>query len=335
MDIKFKKIILQSKPYLKFFLTCENILYDMFGEENVDFGFTTMNTPYIIIKFSEITIKNNSLKHLIKDMYVRILLDRYQPKLQGWRGTKSIFEHLASYSHSHLPIGCFKFSDFCLGNSEFSTIFRDFKNSTDSFTLFCLSLPQFLAWESLEGVPYIRMREVKKQELAYFSFKKKIFELHLDYVVTNFAKQKHENFDIIFENGNLKIKKNEYYIETLKDYLISSLEKEINVIENLFGYLLEGTFYSLAEIGESSVAIVNNTVPTVNNNSIVFKNKVVELKIENTHSVLSNIKTKVDNYQDLDLNPAIIDRITKKIENLLNKNYETVKYKKYRELCCS
>lgn len=335
MDTKFKKIILQSKPYFKFFLTCENILYDMFGEENVDFGFDTVGTPCITIKFSEITIRNNSFKHLIKDMYVRILLDRFQPKLQGWRGTKSIFEHLASYSHSHLPRGGSSFNDFCLGASEFRTIFKNFKNSTDSFTLFCLSLPQFLAWESIQGVPYIKMREVKKQELAYFSFKKRIFELDLDYVVTNFAKRNHEDFDIIFENGDLKIKKNEYYTEILKDYLISLLGKETNVIENLFGYLVEDTFYSLAEIGESSVAIVNNTVPTVNNNSIVFKNKVVELKIEKIDSELSSIKTKVDNYQDLDLNPVIIDRITKKIENLLNKNYETVKYKKYRELCCS
>lgn len=124
----------------------------------------------ILIKFPEVKITNGSDEHLIKDLYVRVLLrpnGTLVPHLSGIRGKLSIHEVRSGYAHSHLPYinpRDFTFDQFCTGIGPINQVLMLLSNKFTeiNFKMFLFHLKVFVAWESKEGRPHMYMENISK-----------------------------------------------------------------------------------------------------------------------------------------------------------------------------
>lgn len=85
-------------------------------------------SPYFIIHYPEITITNGRHKHILYDLYVKVVFtaERYNKEnkfsiydIFGMRSSRTLEEIESKYVHSHLPgrvENCF--SRFCIGTGQ-------------------------------------------------------------------------------------------------------------------------------------------------------------------------------------------------------------------------
>lgn len=143
----------------------------------------------ILIRFPEINIVNDDHdSHTIRDLFIRIGLHpdgRLATMFEGMRTTLTTAEVSAGYFHSHMEAFCadeFHWATEPTGNTietGTGTLFWEYfctnggpvsqtnlqakaKYNANLFQLFCLNLKNYVAWESLEGVPYIHMRSIRE-----------------------------------------------------------------------------------------------------------------------------------------------------------------------------
>lgn len=187
--------------------TCINI----YGIENVDFdwdisivkdkdnNFICDEISYLEIKilFPYIKIRNSSnQEHDITDILVSISfkinheLKWIFDKFKGTRLSCTSLEYYSRYFHSHLPTNNYNtacFDNFCLGTSFLRTDFSEFNlkgfsnNESDiiKWEAIVFGIKSYLEWESLEGVPYIKItnvtnRVINNQESAFYSYENSI-----------------------------------------------------------------------------------------------------------------------------------------------------------------
>lgn len=164
------EIILCVDPIQKS-INPKNTAYEIFYNNNY---YRVDTNLQITIKFDEIEIKNHkNICYFIKDLFVRfnIFSNGVVNNFEGARSSVSYEELKSGYVHSHLPrahnsIGRFK--QFCLGsNSELVTAGVFFTESVvnnkdiDISFLFLLNqLKAYVSYESLEGGPYIQIKDV-------------------------------------------------------------------------------------------------------------------------------------------------------------------------------
>lgn len=126
-----------------------------------------------VIHFDSVTIYNSENNYItIRDIYVKFwlcqegkLVMRQGAYLFGIRSSGSMAEAISKYVHSHLPKtewDAMCWNAFCLGNGAIDQTTRDLAYHFNPLTieLFCLQLKAYLAWESIEGTPFIQMAEV-------------------------------------------------------------------------------------------------------------------------------------------------------------------------------
>lgn len=117
------------------------------------------------IYFPELVV-TNSLGHVwtIKDYYVIIQLDAKLSirSMLGYRATKTLREHELHYTHSHSKCANNDLVSFCLGSTSLDTLVAELRLSFDmiKMELFFQTLPDYLSWESLEGVPFLSIKEL-------------------------------------------------------------------------------------------------------------------------------------------------------------------------------
>ncbi len=118
----------------------------------------------LYLYYPEITISNSiGEKHTMKDMVVRLYLNPtgVEPDMQGKRFSYTKKELRCRYTHSHLDQGLEEsddFGHFCLGgDSTLRKYLAKIQTSCtlDQFELLLVQIEQYLAWESIEGKPYI------------------------------------------------------------------------------------------------------------------------------------------------------------------------------------
>jgi hypothetical protein len=132
----------------------------------------------IIIHYPEIELTNkNAIKHTIRDLFLQIVMMPHKTtgelvaiRIEGMRTTVTPEEYIKGYRHSHLHAGAEKFveptpTQFCIGTGELSKLFTlingDRNMESDMFILLLHTLNTFVAWESLDGGPFIRVEEIK------------------------------------------------------------------------------------------------------------------------------------------------------------------------------
>lgn len=175
---KLKEIEERNKEKFKHFVfkpeEIYNIAVDVFGEDRVDLIKEDERLFNLTIFFPEITIKNSEgYEHTIKDLYfkfkIRITLDDSSStysriEVYGRRLSVSDREYSSDYGHSHLNgRSIFNFSSFCLGSSDFGLIMQSMRLSitAEDWLLLFFSLENYVSWESLEGGPYRKMKDIK------------------------------------------------------------------------------------------------------------------------------------------------------------------------------
>lgn len=153
----------------------ERVAISVFGEDRVQISGKNENYFEIMIHFPVIDITNSAGdEHTIKDLVVKYGVYIKKSNFEGsnykadisFRGAKQCFslkEYESNYVHSHLQRSRGDFGDFCLGSSDYSLILECLKMNLDenSWTMAFLALENYLKWESIEGGPYIQMKEIK------------------------------------------------------------------------------------------------------------------------------------------------------------------------------
>lgn len=134
----------------------------------------------IYILFEKIDITNsNGDEHLIRDLLMRlsILTDDHTKRgfglynISGTRLTMTKEEITSCYFHSHLSSvnidengrHNFVFQSFCTGSGEINSYMDKFNTtkSASNITDLLLQLYTLVNWESLEGTPYMNMRDIR------------------------------------------------------------------------------------------------------------------------------------------------------------------------------
>ena len=132
--------------------------------------------PYFKVIYPKFTITNSQGKsHEIRDLFVyhsfKWTNGAVHPyKLEGGRLSKTDLEVTSNYQQSHLsshsswkdnPLYC---SYFCVGgDTDVSRMMAEFEVDMDfdRYELFLFCVDSMITWESIEGVPFIRMEVVK------------------------------------------------------------------------------------------------------------------------------------------------------------------------------
>lgn len=145
------------------------ILNKLFGEN------WCQDNNGILVKYPEITIKNAmGMTHTIRDMFVYVSIANYQlldSHLQGQRITFSRKETAVGYTHSHLnPSSYDHIEVFCLGSSNLNTYLTNMTQSRrhilpSELEILFMQIKAYLEWESLEGIPYISIKELASRRL--------------------------------------------------------------------------------------------------------------------------------------------------------------------------
>lgn len=163
----------------------------------------------IIVWYPQINITNSvEEKHTIYDLYYRLKFyheedsTRQLSEFSMCRSSLSESELKANYQFSHCQ-GSAYFGwqdDLCLGRTELKNIMKNFEYGTfTSIQSLLLMLDSYFQWESLEGVPYVTIGKVKREDALgnlerdyslYYDVKKHfillnyILDIQLEYIFT-------------------------------------------------------------------------------------------------------------------------------------------------------
>jgi len=193
--------------------------------------------PYFKVLYPEFTITNSSGdSHQIRDL---VVVHRFSYRhsgvfhpdsLQGGRISKTKLEMLSSYQQSHLPgrpykkwlQNSFEISEFCVGNdTDVSRMMSEFSLGIewDRYELFLFCVDSMITWESLEGVPFRYMSNIKQADhnrvsSMHNSDRAQAVSLHIC------AKREALDFDFFVGEGRYKIKRNSRANETVKEVVL-------------------------------------------------------------------------------------------------------------------
>ena len=231
--------------------------------------------PSLITYFPEVTITNESGKqHLIQGLGMILkfkdwstldekeepedyLAANIAPEIYGFRTHKTFIEQLRGYQHSHLhSIGytdnpMYEESPFCLGSSDIYDVFANLEDTITpedfnmTFEMLCIMLRVHAETESLEGVPYIFLRNlVGVSRERWSNISTSVYNDLVSYITI-------ENiplgFDYAQEEGAFVIKNNPKYYQRLKELLVlAGLEHLVLVSEDEEG--VQYKFSSLANL---------------------------------------------------------------------------------------
>ncbi len=119
---------------------------------------------FLYLYYPYIKMTNNiGGQHEIHDMIVQIYIheDIARSGMYGMRMSFTKEEIANRYVHSHLPAGGYTaFESFCLGSTALAKLFERGVTDLDTFAMLLFQIESYLAWESLEGKPYISFESV-------------------------------------------------------------------------------------------------------------------------------------------------------------------------------
>lgn len=223
-------------------------LLDLFEEKYkhlYDLGFYGGNnefTLYFKVLYPEFTITNSlGEMHEIRDLFVvhPIAYGKdsegkghiYTKHPLGGRLSKTQIETKAGYQQSHLSgidhitwkANPFDSSPFCVGgDTDVSRMIAEFKVEMDwdRYELYLFCIDSMVTWESLEGVPYRKMADIKNA----FNNKVTNFNSNNGKKIINkiIADKLPLNLDFYIENGIFKIKPNEKANDFIKQIILQT-----------------------------------------------------------------------------------------------------------------
>lgn len=299
----------------------ESVLSDFYGKENYDIiEVTTDSIKYdfvkwfsrnvtatvkylVVVKYPEIKITNrdffiNKKFHIIRDLYAIIgFTESFKGigSLQGMRGTLTSSEVFSNYRHSHTQ----KQSDynhpfsFCIGsvgNDIYDNIKKLYSRgySKELFIETLLSLDSHVAYESLEGTPYVQFKEIVGNKLSPFNTQY-VYDKYSDIALVNATK---DVVEFKLSGGNIIVNES----SKIDDVLSKSFT-------DMLVYKQNNQYYKKSSI-ESARSLKSFT-------PVYFKGQVIDT------SVISTNESEGEAIVHPEFKKHVVDVINGKIKNIL------------------
>lgn len=281
------------------------------------FDIDNFNGFKIQIYYPNITIKNNSQKHEILDLYITYFIDEkliIENKISGIRSKISNIEYNNHYQHSHLPSSKFEEMIFCLGSGIIKNYFMNLLllqenwKENDLISLFLIVDNNYISVESLSGRPYKYIRNlVTKKKCKKYNYTNRI----INFIVNNKIEIK---IKFIEKNKGLN------YYEVDEQSIIDNLLENINKLNN---YLLSNLIsYVDIDTQEHYIIENNNLLRNIKHTPKLlfqFNNVNIYSEVYNTKNYTEGIKS---------INPHLIKKLktilSKKINEYAQRNSITI-----------
>lgn len=318
-----------------------------------------INTTFII-KYPFIIISNSKReRHTIKDLYVKFEFT-YEGRMVGaftiQRSTYSLKEFLYNYKHSHVGAAMISngrihsrnsirdFSSVCLGTGPIRDIiaglgvpYSEEGFNEIAFMQFLNLLDDFVAWESLEGVPYRHLADIPKQTVDNLEI---VQEDDFQVYTTSYGKERITN-TILQEDVLDKIPEYLYTIPKVVNglpYIVVkcdeyALQKYLTTVVVIPNSSISDSLviYKKDDFGRMTYfrksrniidrALLKESLNGVQNTDLfTFKGEVIKLNIEGLE-VLDNVESE-ESYEYF-LHPQFISDIIKYTEIIINSKYAT------------
>ena len=332
--------IIISQRLFNQYKICMKVISDIYENKwDVDFTLTQINNKiYINIKavhilFEEIVITNSRANtHTIKDLLVAIELRNDNNRglkvgsLKGGRLSLTYAEFQSNYFHSHLSVDCQGlntssyqgvpfFTTFCTGSGEIN-IYQSNING-DGFTernfiAFAMQIMTLVTWESIEGMPYRHMDNIriKPSSGSYFyhsenQHSEPIYRKLLTNLIEN---QITPDIDVIFNSNNsFEVVDNEKISKLANELPFTADEKAIFLCSPVPGTNNIHYYRYNSTPGF-------NSVPTFTSNYI-FRGELRQFTVGSAPAANATTTAEIQ-YK---LHPNVIKYVKKKLEYELNK----------------
>jgi hypothetical protein len=300
-------------------------LFEAKYKDQADLGFhydedKNIMIPYFKVIYPKFTITNSQGRsHVIKDLIVCHTFKFgngcvYPSNLWGTRLSKTHLEVLSGYNQSHLPRQSdwantsFYCQRFCIGSdTDVSRMLAEFEveMDLDRYELFLFCVDSMVTWESLEGVPYIKMEVITNAGSDRVTG---VSDVLIDKVVKTIIEEKLPlDVDFYLDEGIYKILPNERAGEFVKKIVIRKVQFEesrrilVSRVPNTYdNYLMMKTDSSLAR----STSKINSP------DYIIFRGKKVYPRI-----IKEDSRTQVAaTIEDYIVYPKFLKNVIRKLE---------------------
>jgi hypothetical protein len=344
----------------------ENILNDLFPDswyysevydKNVQSGSINNGNIliYYMIKFPQIDLVNSrGEKHTIYDIHVVFgVTNNFKCTHSRPLGFKTSFipqELESGYVHSHLsaigsssnPLHYGFISTFCLGEGQpislaLAKMCSNSFNENDWLSFF-MQIPTYLSWESLEGVPHIKMNSIAKNESQYTQIsmdatlitsglQTSSYISGVDEFYPNEIKNEMFNSNFLNQLSYIVVKQNNIdYLKVDPRSIIEADEKNTKLIPKL--YFNNGIYYIKRNTSENFGSTVRTAISNFKNTSVVkflttsqntiFKN-VKDSKHNDYKFEMKLIDVKKDEVDyELVPSPLHVKQLEHTINNIIN-----------------
>lgn len=310
----------------------KTVIEDLFKE-----WYSEVDVLDIIIKYDELTISNSENKtHNIKNLFVKIGFNYdccIKGDIEGLRTFLYAIELNNFYRHSHLSSETDgKFSRFCLGDdTPLRMLLVEFSNPTwiiEDLRMFFYCLEEYVRWESLEGGPYRKIKDLgyKKNSsssariLNNYDFIKDFFKSLNSFDNLFFINIDSKNVQVNYKKILLK-KMADYIIHLYINKLITYDVLRANVVILDFQDYPLTFFESDFEINSDIRTLLSKKSTIINFKGIDYTLEIEDISNPSEEQILETIKNK-DYYAHPKIGQFAERTITAKIESeLFSKKY--------------
>lgn len=271
------------------------------------------NYVYILVHFPQVKVSNESGKStIIKNLFARISLSLKGDfrKLEFSKTHYTYAHFIHGYLHSHVPreLTYSGFNSCCTGTGPINDTIRNLQyceeghDYTDQWMQFCWDLGKYVAVESEEGIPYIRMSgcvtEVKTGEEVnlyldkvcntlnsasshyYYYLNTQDLKEFVKYLIRNKVfkfKWSHKKWDYAHSNEDLILLISNHFLKWVKTYSLISSDSCVSVQDRYFKQTIS---INNKLFCKSSITPPNIT-DYQNKDMFVFKGEMQKLHIDN------------------------------------------------------
>jgi hypothetical protein len=247
--------------------------------------------PYFKVLYPNFTITNsNGNLHTIKDLVVihQVAYNTnneghiYTKHPMGGRLSKTKLEIVAQYQQSHLPghswqEAPFYITTFCVGgDTDVSRMIAEFEIEIDwdRYELYLFCVDSMVTWESLEGVPYRKIADIKN------ALNNRVISANQSYVntlVNTIIKDKIPlDLDFYIEKGLYRIRPNEKANEFIKNQVLKCFT--FDKYKTILVSRVANTFNEFLEM-KANQQSQQNFNPISSKDYTIFKGKKVFAKL--------------------------------------------------------
>ncbi len=274
-------------------------LKDYFGDR-VD-----IKDSYFIVYFPKVDVTNsNDRQHTIYETYLKVYWENFKNptflenifhyynvndvnnvsnlvkfiSIKGIRTRFSEEEYNSNYVFSHLQKNPLDWANACLGEG----ILNNYKNividSDEKLLGYCMALENYLTWESLEGGPYIKIRDIKINTSNLNSLTYTTFYYNM---LSALVKDKFENLMSFCNDKELKL--NEEVLDKVNIY-----------------YTLNDVYFDFSKIKNKNIEsnnIIEKFIPSFSFNGKTINKIIIDSSLNKTtfQEILSG---KIDKYKN-------------------------------------